>query len=67
MNKTYITQQTHEHSSINYEKIRKDPEKYGTTEEAVKLMTVPGQSQTVSELKHFSQDGKNNHETTTGS
>jgi len=43
---------------VNHVETRKNPEKYGYTEDSVKIQTIPGQSQSVKEILERNKKGR---------
>ena len=60
MNNHYITQQSYDHKrdKVDHKAIKADPKKYGYTEQALELKTVPGQSVSVKELIQRYETGR---------
>lgn len=59
MNKQWTTQQSYERKvGYNYADLKKDPEKYGYTEEQVVSKTTPGQAISVKDLMERYEKGR---------
>ena len=60
MNRTIITHQNYDYKAkkVTWSEIRENPEKYGYTEESVKLQTVPGQAVSIKEIMKRYENGR---------